>query len=414
MVRNLFSISLALFIAGVLFAPSAAQAINISISYQFDTQNFFGPQARRDVLEAAADVFRSFGDSLAAINPGTRYNIGTPQEFADTWTAKFDHPGQAGVVEVTDLAIPANTMVIYAGGQNLAGSTLGVGGPGGYSVNGIAGFVNAVSTRGESNATGLAPTDFGRWGGVITFDTLTSGGQPRNWHTNLNTLPPSNASDLYTVALHELGHLFGFAISSDETSPLSFETYLDKVNYHFTGPKVLEVHGGYALTATDGSAHWRSNVMSTTTSGTPQLAVLGPNIPSGVRREFTVLDYAAMEDIGWEVPASVYETPLPGDYDGNHIVNAADYSLWRSHFWSTSNLSADGNGNNRVDLADYTIWRDHLGAGSGAGNGGNVPIPEPAGMLLASLAGGSLWMKRRAAHLRNKTLRDLLCDRHSR
>lgn len=55
---------------------------------------------------------------------------------------------------------------------------------------------------------------------------------------------------------------------------------------------------------------------------------------------------------------------LPGDYDLNNVVDAADYSAWKKYFGATSGvgLLADGNGDGVVNLADYTVWRDNLGA----------------------------------------------------
>ena len=46
---------------------------------------------------------------------------------------------------------------------------------------------------------------------------------------------------------------------------------------------------------------------------------------------------------------------LPGDYDGNGVVEMADYNMWRASFGDTSSLAADGNGNQIVDAADYVF-----------------------------------------------------------
>jgi hypothetical protein len=80
---------------------------------------------------------------------------------------------------------------------------------------------------------------------------------------------------------------------------------------------------------------------------------------------------------------------LPGDFDLNGIVNAADYTLWKQTFGNTVALgdAADGNGNGKIDAADYTVWRDHLGAsligGAGSGSLSNSAVPEPNALVLA-------------------------------
>ncbi|MCI0332701.1 MAG: hypothetical protein L0228_05720, partial [Planctomycetes bacterium] len=67
-------------------------------------------------------------------------------------------------------------------------------------------------------------------------------------------------------------------------------------------------------------------------------------------------------DIGaFEVQSSAPE--LPGDYNIDHIVNAADYVLWRKTMGSNveTYAGADGNGSGTVDPVDYTVWTENFG-----------------------------------------------------
>ena len=68
----------------------------------------------------------------------------------------------------------------------------------------------------------------------------------------------------------------------------------------------------------------------------------------------------------------------PGDFNRDGQVDAADYSLWRSAFGSTSQLEADGNADGIVDAADYVVWRNHFTTASAASAAaGTGAVPEP-------------------------------------
>ncbi|TWT95966.1 Soluble aldose sugar dehydrogenase YliI precursor [Botrimarina colliarenosi] len=75
------------------------------------------------------------------------------------------------------------------------------------------------------------------------------------------------------------------------------------------------------------------------------------------------------------------ETTPPGDYDGDGLVNAADYSAWADAYGEGAGSPADGNADGVVDAADYTIWRDAAASPSSA-----VPEPSSLGLLLAVVA----------------------------
>jgi hypothetical protein len=79
-----------------------------------------------------------------------------------------------------------------------------------------------------------------------------------------------------------------------------------------------------------------------------------------------------------------------GDYNGDHIVDASDYTAWRDSVGQTGpGLAADGNGDNMVDDQDYGVWVAHFGESNlgGGGIGGSGQVPEPSSLLLALFAG---------------------------
>lgn len=103
---------------------------------------------------------------------------------------------------------------------------------------------------------------------------------------------------------------------------------------------------------------------------------------------------------GWIYLASntVPGASLPGDFNADGTVDAADYTVWRDTVGSTSDLRANGDDSGAsagvIDSADYEIWTSHFGSSSGAGS---VVVPEPAGWLLALMA---LAVLPRSAHCR--------------
>lgn len=81
----------------------------------------------------------------------------------------------------------------------------------------------------------------------------------------------------------------------------------------------------------------------------------------------------------------------PGDFNGDGVVDAIDYAVWRENL-GLSNVALNGNGTDDpsglVVSADFDLWRDNFGANYNQASGA-APTPEPSAMvslLLACLA----------------------------
>ena len=91
------------------------------------------------------------------------------------------------------------------------------------------------------------------------------------------------------------------------------------------------------------------------------------------------------------------DVSLIGDYNGNGVVDAADYTVWRNTLGQLGmGLTADGNNDNQIDGDDYDIWKSHFGnsAGSGASVGLSANVPEPGSMILWLCAATGAFLRR--------------------
>ncbi len=81
---------------------------------------------------------------------------------------------------------------------------------------------------------------------------------------------------------------------------------------------------------------------------------------------------------------------LAGDYNNDHVVDAADYTVWRNNLGAANESSLNGNGDgmNGVDEGDYIRWKNNFGAVAGAGGVSGAAVPEPStwGLLVAALS----------------------------
>jgi hypothetical protein len=79
---------------------------------------------------------------------------------------------------------------------------------------------------------------------------------------------------------------------------------------------------------------------------------------------------------------------LPGDYNGNGTVDAADYTVWQDTVGSTTDFRADGSGpsvgvpDGVVDSLDYEFWKANFGNTLGSGSASVVSSGGGGGMQL--------------------------------
>ena len=262
---------------------------------------FFDSAAKVQALQDAGKAVGGLlGDSLTAIAPNPGVN--------DTWAAQYVNPATGGVAQRANLTVPADVLVVYVGGRAGLTSDGGVAfaSPGSATaVTGSEPFRDGVQARGQAGAlvvTGKA-TDFGPWGGSVSFDTTT------NWYFGTD---PAGAApgqvDFRTTAMHELGHVLGYGTSSSWFASLS--QYASNGNWYFVGDASVKAYGGQAVpteNADFSGAHWARGVRSPQDDAP---AIMNGDPADRQPRAFTVLDRAGLRDIGWEVSVPDAKSPV--------------------------------------------------------------------------------------------------------
>lgn len=134
-------------------------------------------------------------------------------------------------------------------------------------------------------------------------------------------------------------------------------------------------------------------------------------LPDGVRSfDLTFISGGALTALGSiyidDISAALVSSPnLMGDYNGNGVVDAADYVVWRDSLGATgAGLAADANGDNLVSQADYEIWQANFGdtieSSAGAGSASAVPEPSSAAMVVLGVCVAAASLRRRSISVR--------------
>ena len=203
-------------------------------------------------------------------------------------------------------------------------------------------------------------------GGTTSFVpdlNLPSGADIRNFTISPNGEFVAFSSDYQTVGLFELfvTPVAGGGTPIKVSDPMSAEA----IDLDITGDGIPDISDG----SVDSDILIGEGVISWSPNGS-QIA------------------YIADGEIAEVYELYLVDNPLfvsvPGDYNQDGSVNAADYTVWRDTLNSTSDLRADGDDSGTVDGADYTFWANNFGGPISA-----TSVPEPHSLvLLLTMVGG--------------------------
>lgn len=269
-------------------------AITVLFDYRYDSHQFFDDPSRREILELAGTLIGSqLNDHLAEISPSG----------SNTWSMTVSNPSGSNSFTLVNQTLAADTVIVFAGARRM--NALGIAGPGGYGSSGSQEWLDLVASRGQAGALDTPETDFGPWGGSITFDL------DANWHFGVTTEGlDSDEYDFLSVAVHELGHIFGIGTAD------SWDRWISGLR--FTGPFSVAAYG--EAVPLSGDAHFRED-----TESDGQEAAMDPTILAGTRKLFTTLDFAALADIGWEVTGfDINSLPPPPTSTINGLVGRSN------------------------------------------------------------------------------------------
>jgi hypothetical protein len=230
--------------------------------------------------------------------------------------------------------------------------------------------------------------------------------------------------DLYTTALHEIGHALGLT-SWERYLVETLDGDIDVTLAPFAGSSI-PVHGSHfelsesllsdrrmwgqrrEITQTDVLAVCQINGFDQCVLDLAPASYAGDLNGDGAvnAADYTIwrdnLDTAPRSSDAPTTPAEfslwsknfgrTFQTTetFAGDYNADGVVNAADYTAFRDAM-ARGDLSADGNGDGKLTTADWTYWTTRYGSKSASLSSG---VPEPSALAMAALAFAAMTQRR--------------------
>jgi hypothetical protein len=85
-------------------------------------------------------------------------------------------------------------------------------------------------------------------------------------------------------------------------------------------------------------------------------------------------------------------TGLPGDYNNDGTVDAADYTVWRDNLGAAAGTLPNDPNSGAIGADQYATWRVNYGSAASptASAAEGVGVPEPTGVILLVLGMAAL------------------------
>jgi hypothetical protein len=216
----------------------------------------------------------------------------------------------------------------------------------------------------------------------ITDDSTISAGFQGGVFANAGTLRKSGGAGTSSIGV-PLTNTGTIAVNSGTLS------FTDALSLDPAGKLAFQLRG-----TTPASQYGKLNRSGNLTlAGTLQVT-LGPGFMPALGNSFDLIDWGGqsgafsalqlpflVSGLKWDT-SQLYTNGvlsiaagIPGDYNQNGVVDAADYTVWRDRLGTT------------YTQADYNIWKANFGNHSGSGASATTGVPEPATlwMLLAGI-----------------------------
>ena len=175
--------------------------------------------------------------------------------------------------------------------------------------------------------------------------------------------------------------MVGLDVYTDPSSTMNGQWY--DILEHYNGRKLIALSETGTLPNADAMEKWGIDWSYFSPWNGTFVDAMSPAALQALLNDEDVITLGELPILPWNNLAAA----LPGDYNLDGTVDAADYTVWRNSFGQTgTGLAADGDGNGAIDDGDFGVWRLYFGETSGNGAGASAPEPDTMLPLFIGIA----------------------------